>query len=504
MPDLRQLPLLVQLLAVGALAMLIPAAHGVRIGEVELARTFFQVSVYSGLIVLMVAVAAARTSRRRNLHRDLLGLGLGLVVLPLMLAAPMVNLLPDVAYFDLYFEMLSSLTTTGATVFPNPADLPEPLHLWRALVAWLGGFLMWVAAAAVLHPLNLGGIEVYATRDIAGGGTGSGRILAADPATRLRHFALQFAPIYLLLTLALAFFMIVAGERIFTAIVLSMSTLSTSGIFANVAPSQANAGLAGEVLIFVFLFFAVSRTTFAGDTSVRHRAPLLRDFEFRLALVTVSSIGILLFARHWLSAAGALADGTALSAFRALWGAVFTVASFLTTTGFESAHWQNTLGWAGVDSPVLILIGLVIMGGGVATTAGGIKLLRVYALYKHGARAMQKLSFPSSIGGSGRAARRIRREGAYTAWIFFMVFLISWAVVMIGLSLSHVPFKDSLIYAISALSTTGPLADTVSGGQLRYGDLNSAAKGILGMAMIMGRMEVLALIALLNPDFWRN
>jgi len=257
-------------------------------------------------------------------------------------------------------------------------------------------------------------------------------------------------------------------------------------------------------LIFVFLFFAVSRTTFAGDTSVRHRAPLLRDFEFRLALVTVSSIGILLFARHWLSAAGALADGTALSAFRALWGAVFTVASFLTTTGFESAHWQNTLGWAGVDSPVLILIGLVIMGGGVATTAGGIKLLRVYALYKHGARAMQKLSFPSSIGGSGRAARRIRREGAYTAWIFFMVFLISWAVVMIGLSLSHVPFKDSLIYAISALSTTGPLADTVSGGQLRYGDLNSAAKGILGMAMIMGRMEVLALIALLNPDFWRN
>ena len=95
-----------------------------------------------------------------------------------------------------------------------------------------------------------------------------------------------------------------------------------------------------------------------------------------------------------------------------------------------------------------------MIGGGVATTAGGVKLLRVYVLYMHGRRELERLVHPSSIGGSGQRARRLRREGAYVAWIFFMLFAISIAAVMLALSLSGLDFEQSVVLSIAALSTT--------------------------------------------------
>ena len=97
--------------------------------------------------------------------------------------------------------------------------------------------------------------------------------------------------------------------------------------------------------------------------------------------------------------------------WRALWGGLFTVLSFLTTTGFESEQWLAASDWSRLESPGLILMGLALLGGGVATTAGGVKLLRVYALMRHGERELDRLVHPSSVGGSGQTARRIRRQG---------------------------------------------------------------------------------------------
>jgi trk system potassium uptake protein TrkH len=144
------------------------------------------------------------------------------------------------------------------------------------------------------------------------------------------------------------------------------------------------------------------------------------------------------------------------------------------------------------------------MGGGVATTAGGLKLLRVYALYKHGVREMGKLIHPNSVGGAGRLGRRIRREGAYIAWIFFMLFILSLAAVMLALSATGLGFEQALILAIAALSTTGPLAAVAGEAPIAYITLSDPAKLILAAAMIVGRIETLVLIALLNPAFWRS
>lgn len=144
-----------------------------------------------------------------------------------------------------------------------------------------------------------------------------------------------------------------------------------------------------------------------------------------------------------------------------------------------------------------------MMGGGVATTAGGVKLLRVYALYRHGEREIERLVRPSSIGGAGAQARRLRRQGAQIAWIFFMLFALSIAVTMMALSITGLGFEASTTFAVASLSTTGPLAAVATETPLFWADLDTAARVITAAAMVLGRLETLAIIALLNPDFWR-
>ena len=150
------------------------------------------------------------------------------------------------------------------------------------------------------------------------------------------------------------------------------------------------------------------------------------------------------------------------------------------------------------------MIGLALIGGGVATTAGGVKLLRVYALARHGEREVERLVHPSSIGGGGREARRIRRKGAYISWVFFMLFAISIAGVMVLLSLTGVQFETAMVLAVSALSTTGPLAEVAAETSISFAGLPDLAKVILAFAMVLGRLETLAIIALFNPEIWRN
>jgi len=208
--------------------------------------------------------------------------------------------------------------------------------------------------------------------------------------------------------------------------------------------------------------------------------------------------------RHWFGALEVDDLANASAALSALWGSVFTVISFLTTTGFVSDDWGVARSWSGLSTPGILLMGLVVMGGGVATTAGGLKLLRVYALSKHGAREINRLIHPHSVAGAGRLGRRIRREGAYIAWVFFMLFILAMAAVMLALALTGLGFEQAMILAIAALSTTGPLAQIAGESPIAYIALSDAAKLILSGAMILGRMETLVLIALFNPGFWRK
>ncbi|NOX40602.1 MAG: TrkH family potassium uptake protein [Alphaproteobacteria bacterium] len=503
MPAIRRLPFLVILTGVFALAMLVPMAHSIRLGDYFTARVFLDSAALFLILTGFIAFATATYQARVTAQGHLVSLMAAFILLPVMLAYPLTFLMPDTSFFALYFEMLSSLTTTGATLF-DPSQLIEPVHLWRALVAWLGGFLVLVSAVSIMAPLNLGGFEVYARGSKTTSARDLVQIKTADVSERLVNFSRLLAPVYLVITGLLALGLMLNGERSFAAVVHAMSTISTSGISGTGGLAGNGAGVSGEILVFIFLFFAVSRVTFSFETGFPSLGKILRDHEFRLALGVVTVLPVILFLRHWIGAFGTSAQGNATEALKALWGSAFTVISFLTTTGFESVYWDASQNWSGLHTPGIFLIGLAVMGGGVATTAGGVKLLRVYALYQHSRRELQKLTFPSSVGGAGRTERSIRREGAYVAWIFFMLFAISLALVFLALTLTGLTFVQAIAFGVSALATTGPLAGMILGESTTYADLGTWGRAIVSVTMILGRMETLAIIALFNPEFWRS
>ncbi len=498
------LPLVVILLGIVALAMWVPAVHAAVLRDWLTARAFF----FSGAIFLVLTgilgFATAPYVPSRLARSRLIALLVAFSALPVVLAVPFHESLRDTTFAKSYFEMASSLTTTGATVFDDPARLPPSLHLWRALVGWLGGFFMWVVAVSVFQPLNLGGFEV-----LSGAATGGGKDLnqitrVADPAQRMARFSAALFPVYAGLTLVLWIGLILTGDNALVAVCHAMSTLSTSGISPVGGVQHAASGRAGEAVIFLFFAFALSRRTFAGTAQGGGLKPTWNDPEFRLGLLIIGSVSLLLFLRHWLGALQVDDESNVPGALGSLWGAVFSVASFLTTSGFVSADWLASRNWSGLSTPGLLLMGLAVFGGGVATTAGGVKLLRIYALWSHGMRELEKMVEPHSLGGRGAVARHLRRQGAHVAWVFFMLFALSMAVFMLLLSLVGLNLSDAITFSIAALSTTGPVAQVAGNQPLSYEALSDTARMILVAAMVLGRVETLAVIALLNPEFWRR
>lgn len=499
---LKKQPLFVLLLGIAALAMYIPMVFSIRLEDWLYARTFFYHGTFFLIITGFLSIAFSTHTLSQKSASRILDLFSSFIFLPIFLAMPFDYLVPQIGLGDAYFEMLSCLTTTGATLFTDPKSLPDVLHLWRAIVGWSGGFLMLVVALGIFQPVGLGGFEVYdRSHDKSALET---RIKRADMRSRMVNYTVEIFPVYLLLTVVMSLLLIVNGDRPLVAVIHSMSTFSTSGISNVGGISGSHSGVLGEIVIALFLIFAVSRFMYQHDSDGRGMRRLRRDKEVNLMLICVIVIPLLLFLRHWSSAYEISSEMDITTALSALWGGVFMVLSFLTTTGFESEYWSASRDWSGLGTSGLILMGLCVMGGGIATTAGGVKLLRIYALYKHGMREMQRLSFPNSVVGSGNSARSFRREGAYAAWIFFMLFLLSIALIMLGLSLTGIKFQDSLILAISGLSTTGPLVNVAGDGLVEFVSMSGFAKSIYCVAMILGRLEALAVIAVLNPSFWQK
>ena len=499
------LPFFVMLMAAGAVAMLVPALHALAYGDHRTSRIFLYGAILSGMLTALIALATRGYAPRSVARSQLMSLTAAFGLLPVMLAAPFYEAGYIRSYLHAWFEMVSSFTTTGATLYDSVGRLNNSLHLWRALVGWMGGFLVWVTAISILAPMNLGGFEVRSAGAAGQGVRNLGQTARiADPSERLARYSMRLAPIYVGLTGALWVGLILAGDSGFVALCHAMSTLATSGITPlsgfHVAPS----GIWGEVLVFGFLMFALSRLTFSRGMAGDERGRLWRDPEFGMALTVLAVVPTLLFLRHFLAAADdGMVEGIA-NGLRAFWGGLFTVLSFLTTTGFESREWIGMSDFSRLETPGLILVGLALIGGGVATTAGGVKLLRVYSLFRHGQRELERLVHPDSVGGSGAEARRIRRQGAYVAWIFFMLFALSIVAVMLLLSLTGVQFETAMVLAVAALSTTGPLAQVAAENPISYAGIPDSAKVILALTMVLGRLELLAIIALLNPEFWRD
>lgn len=482
--------------------MLVPAIHAGMNDAHAAGRPFLYGALVFGVLIGLVGLSVATRTPTQGARSLLLSLLATYLLLPVMLATPLYEAVPDLGFVSAWFEMVSSLTTTGATVFDRPARLPDSLHLWRALVGWYGGFIMWVAAIAVLAPQRLGGFELMLTAVQVGRDGTMGRASTAEfPARRVWRFARALAPVYGGLTLLVWFLLLLAGEDPLIAACHAMSTLATSGISPLSSMQDTVSGRWGEVVLLGAMVFALSRNTFARDMPQTVGRRWWQDPELRMAAAILVAAPAVIYLHHWIGRIDV--GGISPDPLRNLWGGVFTTASFLTTTGFISADWEVARNWSGLTTPGLILIGLAMVGGGVATTAGGVKLLRVYVLYRHGQFESARLVHPRLVASPGHRARRFRLEAAYVAWLSFMLFAIAFAGTMLTLAALGLHFEPAMILTTAALTNTGPLVTVAGMVPIELGGLGTPLQVVLALAMVLGRLETLAIVALLNPEFWR-
>lgn len=505
----RGVPVFGLLLGVLALMMLGPALLAATLGEERSASAFAVSALFFAVTAALTSITRYRMPSRDETRSEFATLIAAFTLLPAAAAAPLALATPYLTYEAAFFEMLSMMTTTGATVFERLEETSQAVILWRALMAWFGGFVSLTAAFALMAPRNLGGFEVrgdlgrsgaigrlHGTPAWAGGG---GREAAAD---RVASAIRMIAPVYLGLTGFLAAALLAMGQPPLHALTNAISILSTSGVQASAGPPFAEAGFGAELVVAFFLVLAATRRTYGGAGRGPLRlATLPGDPEIRLLLLAVGGAAGWIYLRHW-SGALDLEEG-AVGSVRAAWGAVFTVLSFATTTGVESYAWDAARAWSGLENPALVLMGLAVMGGGIATTAGGVKLLRAYSLFKHGYREMERLIQPSSISGSGVNKRGLRREGAQIAWIFVMLFLVALGAVTAALTLTGLEFDLALAAAVATLSNTGPVFAAAAPEESWLRTVTPEGRVVLDVAMVMGRVELLALVAMLNPDNWR-
>ena len=366
MDFLTRVPFFVVLMGFGAVAMIVPAAHGLALGDFHTMRVFFYGFILFSILTFIIGLATIGYAPRSVARSQLLALLAAFAGLPVMFAIPFQEAVGNTSFLNAWFEMVSSFTTTGATVYDNIGRLTPSVHLWRGLVGWLGGLLVWITAVSIFAPMNLGGFEVRSTSSAGKGAVATAFhqiSQVADPSERLVRYTLRLAPVYAALTFVLWVGLVSLGEVPYVAIVHAMSVLSTSGITPIGGLYYAVSGFWGEVMILVFFILALSRLSFSPGLLGENDKGLAADPEFRMGLALILLVTSLLFLRHFVGSIGEDAASPFGQMVRAIWGALFTVTSFLTTTGFESRYWLGAADWSGAGNTGLVSCGLVVDRG---------------------------------------------------------------------------------------------------------------------------------------------
>lgn len=482
-----------------SLATLPPAIAAWQLAEFAVAGAFIRGFAMMFTSALMLGVLLLDKHDLFGIGNHLFSIFAAFILLPLMLAVPLNMASAEFCYWCAGFEMLSSLTTTGASLIGTFEGQANPvLVLYSASVSWFGAFMMIVIALAILEPANLGGFELTAEFTGRAGGAQSGGGVSAS-SRLLRAIKLIFPPFFLGTGL-LYVLLVLSGEESLRALINALSVFATSGIALE--GEGAAPAFVGELFIVIFLGLALSRNYLLQFARGSVRGVMGHDPEINMAMIFVAIVSIIamVFALRHEIASGELMQFRNL--LGAIWGAFFTAISFLSTHGVASSAWLEEFHHMPAELSSILLIGLAMIGGGIATSAGGIKLMRIYAVFLLTRREIARLVDPEAIHSSGRYGRQIRTRGGVNAFVFLMLFISGVSGAALGFSALGFGFEASLVSAIAAASNCGPLLGLIPEYGLVAADMRGPSALLFGATMIFGRMEILVLISLFNPEYW--
>ncbi len=473
------------LLLAWAAAMVLPVLVAVNYAEAGAAGAFAAAALLTGFAGGILVIATRGVGRRVSRREAFLLAVVAWVVLPAFGAMPFsfTGVAPSLT--DAYFEALSGLTTTGASVLGDPAALPRSILFWRALSQWIGGLGTIMLALAMLSLLGVGGMQLYRSALPRGERDTLER--------RLLEASRSIWWIYALLTALCAVLLWAAGMTPFDSLCHALSTLSTGGFSSAAGALVPARSPFVEAVLVVFMLAGAMNFTLLWALFNGLPRPLRRDPEFRYLL------GVAALAAATIAAVLLLADAAAGESLRL---GIFSAVSMLTTTGFlagEAGAWPAAL-------PVLpvLFLALMMMGGSTGSTAGGLKLMRVALMLKEGWRELGRLAYPHGVVRLHYARQAIADTDLGAVWGFIIVYLLCFVLVSLGLAWFGLDLRTALAASGAALSNTGPGIAMVAGAGAGYAAMPVGAKWLVVLAMLLGRLELFTLLALLSPRFWRH
>ncbi len=471
-----------------AALMILPALTAMLDGDAGLAWTFAASAVLSGFFGAGFAIATWRDEIHFGKREAFMFLVLVWLVLAFFGAVPLHFSGVPRQPIDAFFEAISGLTTTGATTFVGLEAMSPAILLWRALLQWSGGLLSVVLAVSLISHLGIGGMQAYHSALPRGEG-------ASLPARMLQTVQDLFW-IYVLLTLLAALALWAGGMSAFDSLCHAFSALSTGG-FSTRDGGIATFGspLIELVLMAVMLLGAMNFTLHWAVFNGRFRVIRENIEVYYLAVAVSVMVATVIFLALFMAP-----EGDFVTTFR---GGVFTAVSALTTTGFRNDGMGAGLAAAAPLAPILIL-SLLLVGGATGSTTGGVRLMRLAVLFKQAQRELLRLSFPHGVRVLRLGKLRIENPVIWSVWSFFFVFILVLAALALALAILGLSPNAAITAAAVSISNAGPFLHAIVPEAPRYADMPDGAKVVLIIGMLAGRVELLALLSLLNPAYWNR
>ena len=458
--------------------MLIPVITQFFYSEID--SSFFGASIVTIIFGILFFLSNIDHNKKLNLQQAFLLTTLSWLSIAIFGSLPFIFSDVKFSFTDAFFESMSGITTTGSTIISDLEIMPKGILFWRAILQWLGGIGIIVMAITLMPIMNVGGMQLFKISNT----DSSEKILPKS-----KEIAMRLIYIYTGLTVLCAISYKILGMNIFDSLIHSMTTIATGG-FSNYNESIGffdSFSIEISAMVFIILgsipfisyikFLSGNKKIFFSDNQIKS---FLKIIFFSIIILSIYLIII---------------DTPELS-IRSIF---FNVISILTGTGYVNAQFDN---WGGF--PIVLFLVLMFIGGCAGSTTCGIKIFRIQILYSFVLNQLKKVIYPKGVFVLKYDQNPVDTKFIASIISFIYLYFIIFFIIAALLSLTGLDLITSLSGAATSISNVGPGLGSIIGPNGNFSSLPDISKWILSLGMILGRLELFAILVLFLPSFWRN
>ena len=446
----------------------------------EIDSSFFGASIVTIVFGALFFLTNIDHDRKVNLQQAFLLTALSWLSVAVFGSLPFIFSSMEMSITDAFFESMSGITTTGSTIISNLENAPKGILLWRAILQWLGGIGIIVMAITLMPIMNVGGMQLF-------------KISSNDSSEKIlpksKEIALRLIYIYSALTAVCAISYWIFGMGKFDSLTHSMTTIATGG-FSNYNQSIGyfnSIYIEISSMIFIVLgsipfiayikFLNGNKKIFTNDTQIKS--------FLKIIILSIIILSFYLF----------LTNNENYS-FRSIF---FNTISILTGTGYVNAEFDS---WG--SFPITIFLALMFIGGCAGSTTCGVKIFRIQILYLFILNQLKKIIYPKGVFLIKYDQKTVDEKFIASIISFIFFYFVIFFILAALLSLTGLDFITALSGAATSISNVGPGLGPIIGPNGDFSSLPDISKWVLSVGMILGRLELFAILVLFLPSFWKN